>query len=70
MIKAIVSGAKNMMIGLGITFRNMLSKPVTICYPEVKRTMPERYRGRHFLTRDENGESCPKPLRIKNPYSS
>lgn len=59
MIKAVIVGAKNLLIGLGVTFRNMLTKPVTICYPEVKRTMPERFRGRHFLTRDENGlEKC------------
>ena len=43
------------MIGMAVTFRNMLSTPVTIQYPEVKRTMPKRYRGRHFLNRDEDG---------------
>ena len=53
------SGIKNLLIGLGVTFKNMVSTPTTICYPEVKRTMPERYRGRHFLNRDENGlERC------------
>ncbi len=59
MISAVFSGAKNLLIGLGVTFRNLVSKPVTICYPEVKREMPARYRGRHFLNRDENGlERC------------
>lgn len=59
MIQATVQGIKNLIIGLGVTFKNMVSKPVTICYPEVKRQMPERYRGRHFLNRDENGlERC------------
>ena len=59
MIKAIFIGAKNLLIGLGVTFRNMLTKPATICYPEVKRTMPARFRGRHFLNRDEDGlEKC------------
>ncbi len=44
---------------MGVTFRNMLTKPVTISYPETKREMPARYRGRHFLNRDEDGlERC------------
>lgn len=59
MIKTAVAGIKNLLIGLSITFKNMLTKPVTFQYPEEKRTMPERYRGRHFLNRDENGlERC------------
>jgi NADH-quinone oxidoreductase subunit I len=59
MIGAFFNGAKNLAIGMAVTFKNMLSKPTTICYPEVKRTMPERYRGRHFLNRDEDGlERC------------
>lgn len=59
MIRGAIQGAKNLLIGLGVTFRNMLGKPATLQYPEIKRTMPERYRGRHFLNRDENGlERC------------
>ncbi|MDA0692033.1 MAG: NADH-quinone oxidoreductase subunit NuoI [Nitrospinae bacterium] len=59
MIQTAVAGIKNLLIGLSITFKNMLTKPVTFQYPEEKRTMPERYRGRHFLNRDENGlERC------------
>ncbi|MEC7640903.1 MAG: NADH-quinone oxidoreductase subunit NuoI [Nitrospinota bacterium] len=59
MIGGAIQGAKNLLIGLGVTFKNMISKPETIQYPEVKREMPERYRGRHFLNRDENGlERC------------
>ena len=49
MFQATFAGVKNLLIGMGVTFRNMLSKPVTLQYPEVKRTMPARYRGRHFL---------------------
>ena len=37
MIEAVMSGAKNLLKGMGVTFRNMVSKPVTVCYPEVKR---------------------------------
>ena len=59
MIGGAIRGAKNLLVGLGVTFKNMISKPKTIQYPEVKRKMPERYRGRHFLNRDENGlERC------------
>lgn len=59
MIREAIEGAKNLLIGLGVTFKNMMSKPTTIQYPEVKRVMPQRYRGRHFLNRDENGlERC------------
>jgi len=59
MIGSVFNGAIALLKGMGVTFRNMVSKPVTICYPEVKREMPARYRGRHFLNRDENGlERC------------
>jgi NADH-quinone oxidoreductase subunit I len=59
MIQAVWNGTKNLMKGMGVTFRNMLTKPVTVSYPEMKRQMPERYRGRHFLNKDENGlEKC------------
>mgnify|MGYP006122468593 FL=1 len=59
MILKTFDGIKHLLIGLGVTFKNLFSKPVTISYPEVKRIMPERYRGRHFLNRDENGlEKC------------
>ena len=49
MIQAVIKGAYNLLVGMGVTFKNMLSKPVTFQYPEQKRVMPERYRGRHFL---------------------
>lgn len=59
MIGKTFQGIKNLLIGLGVTFKNMVARPVTICYPEVKRQMPPRYRGRHFLNRDESGlERC------------
>jgi NADH-quinone oxidoreductase subunit I len=45
--------------GLGTTFRSMFERPVTISYPEVKRPVRERFRGRHVLTRYDNGlEKC------------
>ena len=45
--------------GLWITFKSMFEKPVTIQYPEVKRPVKTRFRGRHVLNRYENGlEKC------------
>jgi NADH-quinone oxidoreductase subunit I len=45
--------------GLGVTLRNLLRRPTTIQYPEVKRPLPERTRWRHVLHRYENGlERC------------
>ena len=45
--------------GMWITFRSMFEKPVTIQYPEQKRPVHTRFRGRHVLNRYENGlEKC------------
>ncbi len=45
--------------GLATTFREMVSKPVTIQYPEEKRPVRARFKGRHTLKRYENGlEKC------------
>lgn len=45
--------------GFGVTLRHMLRKPVTIQYPEEKRTPYPRFRARIVLTRDpEGGERC------------
>jgi len=45
--------------GFWTTFRSMFERPVTISYPEVKRPVRERFRGRHELKRYGNGlEKC------------
>ena len=45
--------------GLKTTFKIMIDKPVTIQYPEVKRDVRPRYRGKHELKRYDNGlEKC------------
>ncbi len=45
--------------GLWTTFKSMAEKPVTIQYPEVKRPVKARFKGRHELHRYDNGlEKC------------
>ena len=45
--------------GLGQTFKYIFEKPVTFQYPEQKREVSPRFRGRHVLKRYENGlEKC------------
>ena len=48
-----------LMRGLGTTLKMMFEKPVTFQYPEEKREVRPRFRGRHVLKRYENGlEKC------------
>ena len=48
-----------LMRGLATTFKMMLERPVTIQYPEQKRQVRSRFRGRHVLKRYDNGlEKC------------
>lgn len=48
-----------MFAGLFIVFKYMLKRPITIQYPEEKRKTAARFRGRHYLTKWEDGkERC------------
>lgn len=48
-----------MLNGLLIVLKHMFKKPVTIQYPEEKRKLPLRSRGRHYLTKWDDGlERC------------
>jgi NADH-quinone oxidoreductase subunit I len=45
--------------GLGTTLRELGKKPTTVSYPEQKRELPPRFRGRHVLHRYASGlERC------------
>ncbi len=45
--------------GFGVTFKHIFKKPITLEYPEVKKTIYPRFRGRHMLHQHENGlEKC------------
>ena len=45
--------------GLFIVLKHMFRKPITVQYPEEKPKLPARSRGRHYLTKWEDGkERC------------
>jgi NADH-quinone oxidoreductase subunit I len=51
--------AKALVTGMMTTFRELWQKPVTVQYPEEKRPVRQRFKGRHSLHRYENGlEKC------------
>jgi NADH-quinone oxidoreductase subunit I len=51
--------AMDILKGLGTTLKQAGKKPTTVSYPEQKRDLPNRFRGRHVLHRYENGmERC------------
>jgi NADH-quinone oxidoreductase subunit I len=50
---------REFMRGMATTFRSMFERPVTIQYPEVKRPVFSRFKGRHVLKRYDDGlEKC------------
>jgi NADH-quinone oxidoreductase subunit I len=50
---------KELLRGMWTTFRSGFEKPITVQYPEEKRPVFTRFRGRHELKRYENGlEKC------------
>jgi NADH-quinone oxidoreductase subunit I len=51
--------AMEMIKGLATTLKEFGQKPTTVAYPEEKRELPARFRGRHVLHRYESGlERC------------
>ncbi len=55
----IVSDMTALLTGMWITWQHIFRRPVTIQYPEEKRTPYPRYRARIVLTRDpDGGERC------------
>lgn len=54
-----LQGLVSLLQGLWTTLKAALTKPVTIQYPEQKRPVRARFKGRHVLKRYENGlEKC------------
>lgn len=55
----IITDITAILAGMWTTWKHILRQPVTIQYPEEKRTPSPRYRARIILTRDpEGGERC------------
>ncbi|MDR5682851.1 MAG: NADH-quinone oxidoreductase subunit NuoI [Armatimonadota bacterium] len=42
--------------GMAVTFRYLFRRPVTIQYPEERPTVPQRFKGRHWLTLYPDGD--------------
>lgn len=58
-MKKTLSQVLSMFWGLFIVLKHAFKKPVTIQYPEEKRKLPVRSRGRHYLTKWNDGrERC------------
>ena len=54
-----LDGARGLAKGFWTTLRHAAQPPITVPYPEVKRTIPPAFRGRHRLFRHEDGlERC------------
>ena len=54
-----MSAVPNTLKGFGVTLKQIFKKPITQQYPEFKRPVYPRYRGRHRLHTHENGlEKC------------
>jgi len=53
------NGIIALLVGLKTTLFSMLERPVTYQYPEIRRPVRERFKGRHVLERYDNGlEKC------------
>jgi NADH-quinone oxidoreductase chain I len=48
---------KSLLQGLLLTLRHFFRKPVTIPYPDVRRAVPERFRGRPVLATGVDGKT-------------
>ncbi|MCS6845572.1 MAG: NADH-quinone oxidoreductase subunit NuoI [Caldilineales bacterium] len=55
----VVNGAVQIAEAMGVTLKNLLTRPVTVEYPDEPVAVFPRYRGRHMLRRYDNGlERC------------
>ena len=58
-MKDTLSKIATVVTGLWVVLKHAFKKPNTIRYPEEKRVLPARFRGRHYLTKWEDGlERC------------
>ncbi len=52
-VKNVVDTVRTTLIGMRITGRYMLQKPITIQYPDERLPIPNRYRGIHYLEQEK-----------------
>ncbi|MDP6368837.1 MAG: NADH-quinone oxidoreductase subunit I [Planctomycetota bacterium] len=52
-INNIVSGVKSTLVGMRITGKYFLKKPITVQYPDERLPIPNRYRGIHYLEQEK-----------------
>lgn len=51
--KNIVDTVKTTLVGMGITWRYLLQKPITVQYPDERMPIPDRFRGIHYLEQEK-----------------
>ncbi len=52
-VKNVVHSLKSTMIGMSITGKYLLRKPITVQYPDERLPIPNRYRGIHYLEQEK-----------------
>ncbi len=52
-VKNVVDTLKTTFVGMRITGRYLLQKPITVQYPDERMPIPNRYRGIHYLEQDK-----------------
>ena len=58
-LKAIINSIIKTPKGLFVTLKHLFKRPVTLDYPDKKKPMAPRYRGKHYLERYDDGtERC------------
>jgi NADH-quinone oxidoreductase subunit I len=52
-VKNVWDSVKTTLVGMRITWRYMLQKPITVQYPDERMPIPDRYRGIHYLEQEK-----------------
>src|SRR6476659_1439372 len=58
-LQSVFRDVRAVLTGMWTTLKHVVQPPVTLDYPDVKRPLPPKFRGRHRLYRHEDGlERC------------
>ncbi len=52
-VKNVVDSVRTTLVGMRITGRYLLQKPITVQYPDERMPIPNRYRGIHYLEQEK-----------------